>query len=41
MIAGQRDVLEHGHALEQVEELEDDADVAAPHPCELVLGAAR
>ena len=25
MTAGQRDVLEHGHALEQVEELEDDA----------------
>ena len=25
---GQRDVLEHAHALEQVEELEHDADVA-------------
>ena len=26
------DVLEHAHAVEQVEELEHDADVAAPHP---------
>src|SRR4051794_22842076 len=37
---GQRDVFEHAHALEQVEELEHDADVLAPHDRELVLGLA-
>ena len=37
---GQRHVLEHAHALEQVEELEHDADVAAAHDRELVLGLA-
>src|ERR1039458_8892140 len=31
-------VLQYGHPLEQVEELEDDADVAPPHARELVLG---
>ena len=36
----QGDVLEHGHALEQVEELEDDADVLAAHAGQLVLGLA-
>ena len=34
---GERHVLEHAHALEQVEELEHDADVLAPHDRELVL----
>ena len=34
----QRHVLEDGHALEEVEELEDDADVAPAQPGELVLG---
>ena len=38
---GERHVLEHRHPLEQVEELEHDADVPAPHPRELVLAAAR
>ncbi len=33
-------VLEHGHALEQVEELEDDADVLAAHQRQLALGLA-
>ena len=33
-------VLEHGHALEQVEELEDDPDVRAAHAGQLVLGLA-
>jgi len=29
---GQRYVFQHGHAFEQVEELEDDADMPAAHP---------
>ena len=37
----QRDVLEHGHALEEVEELEHDADVAPAQLRQFVLGAAR
>ena len=40
IIAGQDDVLEHRHALEQVEELEHDADVAAAHAGQLVLALA-
>ena len=38
---GQRHVLEHAHAFEQVEELEDDADVAAPQDRELVFALAH
>ena len=34
---GQGHVLQHGHALEQVEELEDQAHVAAAHPGQVVL----
>ena len=37
---GQRHVLEHAHAFEQVEELEHDADVAAPQDRELVFALA-
>src|SRR5689334_2402644 len=37
---GKGHVLERGHALEQVEELEDDADVVPAHDRELVLGLA-
>ena len=37
---GERHVLQDGHALEQVEELEDDPDVLAAHPGQLVLGLA-
>ena len=33
----QRDVLQNAHALEQVEELEDDADVTAAHTSQVVL----
>ena len=36
----QGDVLEHGHALEEVEELEDDADVLPSHAGQLVLRLA-
>jgi hypothetical protein len=35
------DVLEHRHALEQVEELEHDADVLAPHQRQTVLVELR
>jgi hypothetical protein len=37
----QDDVFERGHPLEQVEELEDKADVLAPHPGALVLVHVR
>ena len=35
---GSDDVLQHAHALEQVEELEDEPDVAPAHHGELVVG---
>ena len=38
---GERDVLQHAHALEQVEELEHDPDVLAAHPGQLVLVLAH
>ena len=37
----EHDILERGHSLEQVEELEDEADVLAPHPRALVLVLVR
>jgi hypothetical protein len=39
MTAGSATFLEHGHALEQVEELEDQPDVAAAQPGQVVLAA--
>jgi len=33
----ERDVLEHGQAVEQIEELEDDPDPFAPHLCQVVI----
>ena len=38
---GERDVLQRRHPVEQVEELEHDADVPAPHQGERVLGRVR
>ena len=35
---GQRHVLEHRHAFEQVEELKDDADMATPNERVVVFG---
>ena len=37
---GHEHVLQRRHSLEQVEELEDDADVLPAHDCQLALGLA-
>ena len=37
----QRDVLQHRHPFQEIEELEDDADVTAAHLRELVFGPPR